>query len=101
MNDADRHLEKVIALARDARPDAPAPLEDVRFFAQRTVSAWKRRRTPGAPPDPLRLWERVGNWSLAGAAAALVMIVLVQPAPPPPNPLNAFGPVETEELNLF
>jgi hypothetical protein len=101
MNDTDRHLKRVISLARDAKPEPPATPEAVRFFAQRTLSAWQQRSAARVAPDPLRLWERVGNWSLAGATAALLMVLSLHAEPPPPNPLDVFGPVDTEESNLF
>jgi len=101
MKDRNRPLRRVIARARDAKPDAPLPPDAVRDFAERTVSAWKRRPTTVTPPDPWRLWERVGNWSLASAAAAVGFLLLVQPQPPPPKPLAPFGPVESAELNLL
>jgi hypothetical protein len=102
MKAPDRRLARLVALARRAAPrhEAAVP-EDVRFFAQRTVSAWKHRRAAGPAPDPWQLWERVGNWSLAGAATALAVIILLQPSPPPPNPFDAFGPVDADEISLF
>ncbi len=101
MSHRNRLLLRVIARARDARPDAPPAPDAVRDFAARTVSAWDRERIAAAPPDPWRLWERVGNWSLAGAAAMVGFLLFVAPSPPPPNPLAPFGPVEGAELDLF
>ena len=102
MNDIHRRLAKLVALARRAAPcDEPAAPEDVRFFAQRTVLLSKGRRAAASTPDPWRLWERAGNWSLAGAATALAVIILVQPSPPPPNPFDMFGPLDADEISLF
>jgi len=102
MKDPDRRLARLLSLARRSTPPSePAAPEDVRFFVQRTVSAWKSQRNASATLDPWRLWERAGNWSLA-AATALVILVFLQPErPPQSNPFDAFGPVEVEEFNLF
>jgi hypothetical protein len=101
MNSPDHRLKELLSLAQRVSPVEPAGPEDASCFAQRTVSAWRRRRAAGVAPDSWRLWEQVGNWSLA-AATALVIVAFLQPDRSiPPNPFDTFGPVDAEEFNLF
>ncbi len=104
MKPPDHRLAELLSRARRASPPSGVPVapDDVRLFAQRTASAWKRRKSAGAlTTDPWRLWERTGNWSLA-AATALVIVAFLQPERSlQPNPFDAFGPVEVEDFNLF
>jgi hypothetical protein len=103
MKPSDKHLSKIVSLARKAAsaPRQPESQADIRFFANRTAAAWSRQRSPAASPDPLGLWERVGQWSLAGAAALVLLAAVFHQHAPPPNPFEPFGPDAAEETLFF
>jgi hypothetical protein len=98
----DKIWQRLISAARKAtrNPAPPITAQEVQSFSSRTVNAWKRSRARAAEPDPLRLWERVGMWSVGAAAAALALILILHRAPSP-DPFEPFGPERTDEATLF
>ena len=103
MKRSDRNLDRIVALARKAapRPDEPMSPDDVRFFAQSTAAAWSRQCRGAAPPDALRLWERVGAWSLATSIAVVLLITALSQPASEANPFDPWIQDEAEETLFF
>ena len=103
MKSSNQKLNRIIALARRAAPksDEPVSPDTIKFFSQSTATAWSRLRQRTAPSDPFRLWERVGAWSLATAAAIVLLAAALHPSAPKPNPFDPHGPDDTEETLFF
>ncbi|MEO8426020.1 MAG: hypothetical protein ABI651_02800 [Verrucomicrobiota bacterium] len=96
-------LQRIVALARQASPqvDQTKSTEDIKFFAQSAANAWSRLRHSPTPADSLRLWERVGAWSLAAAAAVVLFAAAFHSSAAAENPFDPFGPDDTEETLFF
>lgn len=69
-------------------PGAAPSAEAIAFLARQSFTAATRAARAA---DPWLAWERVGRWSLAGAAAVLLLVATLHPTPPSlDNPFEPF-----------
>ena len=103
MKRSDRHLSRIVALARRAapQPDEPMSPDDARFFSQSTATVWSRHCREATPPDPLRLWERVGAWSLAASMAVVLLVTALSSTAREADPFAPWVEDEAEETLFF
>jgi anti-sigma-K factor RskA len=113
MKPSDRNLHRIVELARDtaSRPGEPVPPDDIWLFSQRTAALWSRQRTraerPAEQSDPLRLWERVGAWSLAASTAVVLLVAALtastdlMAAAPAADPFGPWLQEEPQETLFF
>jgi len=103
MKSSNQKLKRIVALARRAspQPDQPVSPDDIKYFSKSTATVWSRLPLRATPSDPLRLWERVGAWSLVTAAAVVLLAAAFHPNLSKANPFDPFGPDEIEETLFF
>ena len=90
------NLKNFLDRARRGQPSTPS--EAPFGFATRVAARWAA--TPSAS-DPLRTWELLTRWGLAGAfAVCLAVSLMPRPeatSPEPPSALDAFAGFDGDE----
>jgi hypothetical protein len=78
MSSKHDRLNKIVSLARKARPITPAPTDETAplGFATRVAAQWVHS-SAHSHPSPADVWERISWWGSGLAAAACVVALAI------------------------